>query len=95
MTNSNLGANVGVVTSISDAKLSGDNQNRYSVVVQNNQTSQIDPIFINGVSSANGASSGNPGLTFESAQPATGKDQFMPTFIFYNVFGVAKKIALL
>jgi len=72
---SNLGANVGVVTSISDAKLSADNQNRYSVVVQNNQTSQIDPIFINGVSSANGASSGNPGLTFESAQPATGEFQ--------------------
>ena len=76
---SNLGANVGVVTSInsiSDAKLSADNQNRFSVVVQNNQTSQIDPLFINGVASANGANS-NPGLSFEPAQPATGIDDFV------------------
>ena len=42
--------------SVSEAKL--DNQNRYSVVVQNNQTntSQLDPVFLNGGSSGSVAS---------------------------------------
>merc|ERR1719392_473789 len=51
---------VGVVTTVNNeqtAKL-GDNQNRYSVVVQNNQNNQVDPVFING----------NGGISFEGGQ---------------------------
>ena len=51
---------VGVVTSVNNeqsAKL-GDTQNRYSVVVQNNQNNQVDPVFING----------NGGISFEGGQ---------------------------